>query len=91
MAIHTEANALSTTLELIHTATNGHTGAPEGLLIYNADAVITIYVGGADVSTANGIPVTALATLALDLISGEKVYAVAASGTPSIRILHTRN
>lgn len=90
MAIKSEANSLSTTRELIYTSNNGHAEAPQGLEVWNNDASITIYVGGEDVTTANGRPVRAQSAVTIDLISGDEVYAIAASGTPEIRLLYTR-
>jgi len=90
MAIKSEAEALSTSSELLTTATNGHSDAPTGLIIWNDDASITVYVGGSDVSTANGMPILAQTYLSMDLMAGDEVYMIAASGTPSVRFLYTR-
>ncbi len=89
MALVSSVNTLSTTKEVIHTATNGNGMSPEGILIYNEDASITVYVGGPSITTSNGIPIVAGASISFDLITAEVVWAVAASGTPVIRILTT--
>ncbi len=87
MALVSSTNTLSTTAEVIHTAVNGSGHVPEGILIYNDDASIVVYVGGPTVDTSNGIPIAAGGSLSLDVVSAEQVWAVAASGTPVIRIL----
>jgi hypothetical protein len=90
MAIISSANTLSVTSELVFTAVNGHADALESVTVHNNDATILVYVGGSDVSTANGLPVAAGTAITLNLIQGDAVYAVAASGTPEIRVLSTR-
>lgn len=90
MAIKSEANTLSTTSELIYSAVNGASGTPAGVEVWNNDASITVYIGGPDVSTANGLPILAQSSRTVDMISGSKLYAVAASGTPEIRVFQTR-
>ncbi len=90
MAILSEAESLSGTRELLYTSTSGHAEAPQSLLVYNNHATITIYVGGPDLTTANGMLVVAGASVSLDLIVGDEVYAIAASGTPEVRLLFNR-
>lgn len=48
-----------------------------------------IYLGGADVTAAQGRPVDAGGSYACDLLSGEKLYAVAAAGTVEVSVLRT--
>lgn len=49
----------------------------------------TVYLGGSDVTTANGTPCdTALIpSFGFDLEPGEKLYGIVASGTQEVRIL----
>ncbi len=49
----------------------------------------TVYLGGADVTTATGWPVAAGATFAVDLRAGDALYAVVASGTVAVPVLRT--
>jgi hypothetical protein len=85
--------ALSTTAELLFTAAqirNANSSIPIQVVIKNVDGAITVYVGGSTVTNAgaNGFEILAGATLSFEINShDELVYAVAASGTPSIRIL----
>jgi len=90
MAIKAEIEALSITAELIYTSTSGHSDSPQGVVILNSDASITVYIGGEDVDTTDGFPIAAGASVSLDLIVGEAIWAVAASGTPNINMLFNR-
>lgn len=59
--------------------------------IRNNDTTKTLYVGGPDVTTANGLPVDKLATMHFDLPPLERVFMVAASDTVSVswmRVTH---
>lgn len=53
--------------------------------IFNAGGT-SIYVGGSDVTTANGFPVPAGATISFDIPTGSKVWAVS-TAIASVRIL----
>ena len=90
MALKSVASVQSTASKLIFTSTNGINGAPESLLIQNNDASIIVYIGGEDVTASNGMPIAASASISIDLISGERVYAIGASGTPELRLLNNR-
>lgn len=48
-----------------------------------------VFIGGVGVTTADGYPVDANAEMALDLGSGERLFAVAASGTAVVSVLRT--
>jgi hypothetical protein len=50
---------------------------------------VTVYVGGADVTTATGYPVAAGDALALDLAENEVVYGVVASSTQAVNVIRT--
>jgi hypothetical protein len=90
MAIKAEIEALSTTAELVYTANNGSADAPQSIVIYNADASIVVYVGGEGVDTTDGFPLAAGASVSIDLMAGDEVWAVAASGSPNINMLFNR-
>jgi hypothetical protein len=55
---------------------------------HNASAV-TVYVGGDDVTTANGLSVPAGAQLSIDLSIADQVYGIVAAGTAEVRVLET--
>ncbi|MEE8375505.1 MAG: hypothetical protein V3S26_04210 [Acidimicrobiia bacterium] len=81
MGFVSNANTLSTVAEVIATGKNG---GDTGILVYNTDATITVYIGASDVDATEGVPVLALGSYSADIRASEKVYAVAASGTPVI-------
>jgi len=90
MAILQDAITLSGPAELIYTAQSGSNGAMQGFLVTNMDASIDVFIGGPTVTIATGTVVNAGGALGLDLLAGELVYAIPASGTPEVRILVTQ-
>ena len=81
MAFQSASNALSTTREIIATGKNpGETG----VLVYNADGAITVYVGDSTVDATEGVPIVAGGSYSIDLHNAETLWAVAASGTPTV-------
>ena len=86
-----DTEALSTTAELIYTASHRASASePESITVQNLDASIAVTVGGSDVaSLVNGIVLaTQYSSVTIPLRSpGAEVYAIAASGTPSIAIV----
>jgi hypothetical protein len=68
------------------TATALHDANTQGsMLVFNNHSA-TIYVGGADVSAVNGMPVAAATGISFDYKFGE-VYAIVAAATADVRIL----
>ena len=59
------------------------------LSIQNTDGTIVVYLGGSTVSSSSyGVSLAGGASITLDSLSpGEKLYAIAASGTPKVGIL----
>jgi hypothetical protein len=47
----------------------------------------TVYVGGADVTTANGFPLPAGASVSVDLNSGDLLYGIVAASTQAVNVL----
>lgn len=75
-------NALSTTAEAIFVARPTRTRA----VVKNIDSSIIVYVGEADTVTAStGMPL--LAGESISLFTTAAVYAIAASGTPTVALL----
>lgn len=65
-------------------------GGLEGSLSYlvkNLDTAATIDIGGPGVTSGAGYPLGPGASLSADLISGNQLWAVAASGTVSVAVL----
>lgn len=52
-----------------------------------AAATQTVYIGGPNVTTTNGIPLVAGTNLVLDLGGSEDLYGIVAAGTEAIRVL----
>lgn len=59
----------------------------EILAIYNASDV-TIYIGGSDVTTANGFPIASSKYIVIPAVSD--IYAVCGSASKSIRLLELK-
>ena len=93
MAVHGEDNALSTANEVIWTATQAAgVSHPNLVWVENHDASIVVTVGGSDVASGSkGMKLAAAARIGpIELTQpGEELYAIAASGTPSISVLVT--
>ena len=85
MSITAREEALSVTAELIET------GVPEGKIVLLRDASADIYLGGADVTTAQGFKLATTDILSITLLQGDSLYAIATSGTPTVRVLVTRD
>lgn len=67
------------------------TGAdPRSCVVVNpTGSANTVYLGGADVSSSNGISLVAGATFAIDIGPGDSLYGIAAGSTP-VELLVTR-
>ena len=59
----------------------------EGVVIKHTTSGATVYIGGADVTSSNGWPMTADDPLEIDLQPNEPLYAVAASGTVTVYVM----
>ena len=86
--ISTALHTLSTTAQLIATGDAASVTDRPSALVSAPSA--DIYVGGPDVTTANGILVASGANLSVDLGPGDLLYAVASAGTPTVRVMTTR-
>ena len=75
-------NALSTNAEVIFAARPTRVRA----VVKNLDAAISIYIGAADtVSSTTGL--TLLAGESVEVFTTAAIYAIAASGTPSVGLM----
>jgi hypothetical protein len=60
-------------------------------LFKNADGSATIYVGGPGVTTANGYPIAAGASVPAGIVGdNETLYGIALTGTPVVAVLAGR-
>lgn len=87
MALSSAAVTVSTS------ATPLHTGSvqPGRVVVYNNDATATLYVGGSDVTTSNGIAVAAGRSLSMTLGPGEVAFGIVASSTLNARVAVSRH
>ena len=93
MALVTEVKTLvAATTTKVHDAAAGHSSAPKGSYIQNKTGA-DLYIGGENVTNSGateGITISNNATLSIDLILGEDVYAYSAAGGKVV-VLTTRN
>ena len=93
MAVHGEDNALSTAREVVWTATqSASVDHPNLVWVENKDGSIEMTIGGADVAAdSKGLTLAAGKTLGPFTLTQpqEKLYAIAASGTPTIKVFVT--
>lgn len=86
MSLAVSQNALSTSAEKIVDAHNGM----RRVIVKNHDAAIAVYVGAdSGVTSANGYQLKTNESVTLENVTGE-LWAIAASGTPSIGIIEQR-
>lgn len=87
MAVTSGAQTVGTTRVQI----DGMSVQPSHIEIRNNDTTKTLYVGGSDLTVANGLPVDKLATMHFDLPPMTPVYMITSDGTVSVswmRITH---
>ena len=93
MAVHGEDNALSTSREVVWTATQAASvDHPNLVWVENKDGSIEMTIGGSDVADdSKGLTLAAGKTLGPFTLTqpGEELYAIAASGTPTIKVFVT--
>lgn len=66
----------SQTVGTTRVAIDGVVASPSHIHIRNNDSTKTLYIGGSNVTTSNGLPVDKLATIEFDLPAGEQLYMV---------------
>lgn len=84
-----KSRAISVTTTATLVATGGNVTIPESVLVQNpVGAATTVYLGGPDVTSANGVAVIAGASISVDMVS-DSLYAIvaAATGPQEIRTL----
>lgn len=87
MTIKSRAVTVATTATALDSATETDSWTGSSATVYN-DSAVTVYIGGADVTVANGAPVAPGAYgPALDLQDEERLYGIVATGTASVRVL----
>lgn len=94
MPLKSTAVTVTTTAAIIADGTPGTASVPVSVIIEVPAGGVAVYLGGSDVSTANGLAVTPTASAAayspaFDLIGPDQLWAVA-GGSQSINVLRTR-
>jgi hypothetical protein len=87
MAVKSRAVSVGTTATALDTVDESDSQMGSSIAVYNNGAS-TVYVGGSDVTTSNGVPVAAGSwgpSISLD--GPERVYGIVASGTVEVRVL----
>lgn len=83
MAVLSRAVSVATTATRIDSSEGGQSS--QGLAVHNAGEA-TVYLGGVDVSTANGYPLAAGEHFSADLAQGDLLYGVVAASTVEVRV-----
>lgn len=89
VSVGTTATRLDTTSDSTNDAAVSSGGGNYGqsIILYNAGAA-TVYIGGSDVTTANGLPIAATSYgPAFDLNAKDGLWGRVASGTCDVRVL----
>jgi hypothetical protein len=82
-----KSRALTVGTTAAQIATGGNVTIPESVLVQNpVGATATVYLGGSDVTTANGVAVIAGASISVDMVA-DSLWAVVGTGTQEIRTL----
>ena len=89
MAILSRIVTLSTTPQLVATQ-RGYVIEDVGA-VFLSEPSADIFIGGIGVTAAAGTRVAVGTTMNVDIGPGDDVWAVASAGTPTVRVLTTRN
>lgn len=63
------------------------TGVPTGAVLVRNRGSAAVYLGGSNVTTANGFQLDAGESVPMDIRSGDALYGVVASGTQTVHVL----
>lgn len=86
MAIQAAVVSVGTTPTRLDALDTGYVGGTAIAVAVPADGV-TVYLGGSNVSTGAGFPLTAGTSIAVDLDGAEAIWAIVSSGTQSVNVL----
>lgn len=82
---------VTTTPALLFEGENGHSNVPQTLLIQNLGPTNYVEVGGPDLVAGEGVRIPVNTDLAINLIRGEQVWAVADTATCDVRLVWNRD
>lgn len=86
MALTSRAVTVTTSATRLDATSADESRRGSSVLPYNAGAV-TVYLGGSDVTTANGVPMSASSYgPSYDLAVSDALYGIVASGTCDVRV-----
>lgn len=89
MAVKTRAVTVADTATRLDTINESDDRQGSAIAVFNNSAQ-TVYVGGADVTTANGVPVPAGQWgPSIDVTVDEKLFGIVAATTAEVRVLET--
>lgn len=87
MAVASRSVTVTTSATRLDSSAETDLVSGSSLILYNNGSA-TVYVGGSDVTTSNGVPVAASSWgPSIDLDGAEGVYGIVASGTVDVRVL----
>jgi hypothetical protein len=89
MAVQSASVTVATTATALNVA---ETGASDKVSVFVRipSGSVTVYIGGSDVTTSNGVPFVASESVSIpDLANGEVVYACVAAATQAVSVLRT--
>lgn len=89
MAIVSSVVTVSTSPTLL--GTGGHSVQDLKTIIVRNDSGVDLYVGGADVSTANGMRIPTASSITIDLAPNDSLYGIFSAGTNPVQVLITRS
>lgn len=87
MASSSRLFTLSTTPTLV---AKGKGGGPAKVQVLVTEPSATIYAGGSDVDSTEGITIETSSYLSMDLADDDELWLVAGAGTPTCKVLTTR-
>ena len=90
MAVTHNIVSVGATATIISNAANDRDG--HSVLVQNPSASVTVYIGGAGVTTTSyGVALAGGADISIDLLQGEVLYGVVASSTQNVNVLRAGN
>lgn len=82
--------SVTATATILHVSTNASSRDPQPIRIYNNGAQ-TVFIGGTDVTTSTGTPVTSVSGVDLQFTSQETICGITTAGSADVRVLRGRD
>lgn len=88
MSVSSRAVTVANTATRLDSRGNRPWAPPGQAFTFHNGSAVTVYMGGSNVTTANGVPVAANSWApGVDLSGADAVYGIVASGTAEVRVL----